>query len=351
MKNILHIFSVLNRGGAELRTIDLVNQFPKHYQFHFLCLSGNEGVLDKEVIENGGIVHYINLKEKGFSKKFRSLIKNEEIEIVHSHIFLISGYLMLLAKLENIKGRITHFRTSNDPKKMTIFRKLRNFALSLMVEIFSTDIIYVSNVAKKRIIPKKLKPYKHLVIHNGFNINITPKENRKKEFVTVGRFIETKNQMFLLDVITILKNKYNIFIKIFFVGLVDTEYGKLFQEKVKRNKLSENVELTGVIENVPEYISGFKYFLFPSKLEGLPGSLIEAHKAKCFVINSDIEENLEVNNYFKETSMDLKLDAELWAKKINELLKIPHINNHKYEGNPFNMESNFKKIKNIYDKY
>ncbi|MBO3078329.1 glycosyltransferase [Mammaliicoccus vitulinus] len=351
MKKILHIFGVLNRGGAELRTIDLVSQFPKEYQFHFVSLSGKQGELDKKVLENGGIIHYINIREKGFSKKFRRIIKNEKIDIVHSHVFLISGYLNFLARLENVKGRITHFRTSNDVKKKTVFRIIRNFILKILVEIFSTDILYVSNVAKKRIIAKKIMQSKHFVIRNGFEDISFPKVKKDKEFVSVGRFIETKNQIFLLEVISILKEKYNTFIKIYFVGLDNTEYGFLFKEIIKEKRLDENVEVVGLIENVPEYISEFKYFLFPTKLEGLPGALIEAHKANCYVINSDIEENIEVNSYFKESSINLKLDPELWAEKIKEVLKSPPLLDNKSSNDPFQLEKNFSEVKNIYDKY
>lgn len=351
MKKILHIFSVLNRGGAELRTIDLVSQFSKEYQFHFLCLSGKQGELDKKVLENGGIIHYINIREKGFSKKFRRIIKNEKIDIVHSHVFLISGYMNFLARLENVKGRITHFRTSNDVKKKTVFRIIRNFILKILVEIFSTDILYVSNVAKKRVISKKIMQSKHFVIHNGIEDSLFPKVSKDKNFVSVGRFIETKNQIFLLEVISILKEKYNTFIKIYFVGLDNTEYGYSFKEIIKEKRLDENVEVVGLIENVPEYISEFKYFLFPTKLEGLPGALIEAHKAKCFVINSDIEENIEVNSYFKESSLDLKLDPELWAKEIIEVLKSPPLVDNKPSNDPFQLERNYLDVKSIYDKY
>ncbi|MEB8068896.1 glycosyltransferase [Mammaliicoccus fleurettii] len=351
MKKILHIFSVLNRGGAELRTLDLVTQFPKEYQFHFLCLSGKQGELDEKFLENGGSIHYINIREKGFIKKFRSIIRKEKIDIVHSHVFLISGYLNFLAKLENVKGRITHFRTSNDAKKKTISRILRNFILKIFVEIFSTDILYVSNVAKKRIISNKIIPSKHFVIHNGFDDSLFPTVIKDKEFVSVGRFIETKNQIFLLEVISILEKKYNTFIKIYFVGLDNTEYGDLFKKTIKDKNLDENVEIIGVIDNVPEYISEFKYFLFPTRLEGLPGALIEAHKAKCFVINSDIEENIEVNSFFEDSSIDLKLDPEIWAEKIKEVLKLSPLVDKQPSNDPFKIERNFLDVKNIYDKY
>lgn len=351
MKKILHIFSVLNRGGAELRTIELVNRFPEEYQFHFLCLSGKRGELDEKVLGNGGIIHYINIREKDFGKKYRKLIKTEKIDIVHSHVFLMSGYLIFLARLENVKGRITHFRTSNDSKKINLFRMIRNFILKVLVEIFSTDILYVSNVAKKNVISKKIMPGKHFVIHNGFESSSFPKVIKDKEFVSVGRFIETKNQIFLLEVLSILKEKYNTFIKIYFVGLNTTEYGDLFKNIIKKEKLEKHVEIVGVIENVPEYISEFKYFLFPTKLEGLPGALIEAHMAKCFVINSNIEENIEVNSYFKESSMNLKLDPNIWAKKINEVLETPPSVDKSLNGSPFKLEKNFLKLKKIYDKY
>jgi hypothetical protein len=54
---ILHIFGRLERGGAELRTVELAESFtPDRVRSDFLALSGLDGALDDRVRAAGGDV-------------------------------------------------------------------------------------------------------------------------------------------------------------------------------------------------------------------------------------------------------------------------------------------------------
>src|SRR5580700_7978935 len=64
---VLHIFGQMNRGGAELRTIDLLRQDAlSQFEFHFATLSGRRGTLDEEITRLGGYVHPCRLAAPGF---------------------------------------------------------------------------------------------------------------------------------------------------------------------------------------------------------------------------------------------------------------------------------------------
>lgn len=351
MKKILHIFGILNNGGAELRTLELMEKFDKTFEFHICVLSGEKGKLDDEVEKMGIRIHYLNIKKIGFYKKFQKLLLNENYDIIHSHVLYMSGYINWLAYRNNIKSRISHFRTAKDIKESkSTLRKIRNKFLSYLIEKYSTNILYVSEVSKKQIIRRKKYPDKHEVIYNGFTNKNNFINKNKGSFVNVGRFNEYKNQIFVLEVIKCLKERYKIEIVVDFIGKYDTPYGLAFINKVKMNKLENNVNLLGEIKNASKEMEKYEFFLFPTKLEGLPGVLIEAHINHCYTINSNIKENIEVNQYFKQESSNLELDVEIWSKYIYEFL----INKKKTiqikKDHPFLIDNSYMKIKKIYSK-
>ncbi|MHD0445123.1 glycosyltransferase [Staphylococcus cohnii] len=350
MIKIMHIFSRMNRGGAELRTIETMKLMNSDFEFHVCATSGKKGALDEELKTMGITIHYLDIKRIDFPIKFIKLLKNNDIDVVHSHILFMSGLIQLLTFLSNVKNRITHFRTSKDNKeKNNIKRKIRNKVLKIIIEIFSTKILYVSNIAKENLIPQKLFPYKHKTIYNGFKKNHFNKTVEKKEnsFIYVGRFFHTKNQLFLLDVIEILKNDFDINIEVTFVGNIKTDYGKRFLDIASERDLNKNINIIGEVNNPLEYLKTYKYFLFPSELEGLPGALIEAHLFNCIVITSNIKENSEVNQYFPDSSFELELNPKIWASNIEKLLSgEKHITFN--DTNPFDINIITQELEELY---
>lgn len=350
MIKVMHIFSRMNRGGAELRTMDTMKLLNREFEFHVCATSGKKGELDDELESMGIKVHYLDIKKFSFPFKFIKLLKKKNIDVVHSHILFMSGLIQLLSFSSKVRNRITHFRTSKDSKEQySKIRKARNKLLKTIVEIFSTKILYVSNIANKNLISMKLFPKKHKTIYNGFEISNINKNFEKKEnsFIYVGRFIHTKNQCFLLDVIEILKKEFNTNIEITFVGNIETDYGKKFLSIANERDLNKNIKVIGEVNNPLDYLKTSEYFLFPSELEGLPGALIEAHLHNCIVISSNIKENSEVNQYFKDSSFELELNPKTWASTIEKLIsrkKQIRFN----DSNVFDINMTTQELKEIY---
>ena len=114
MTKVLHIFGIMNRGGAELRTISLMPRLrDRDVHFDFVALSGQRGVLDESLEQQGSSVHYIKLGFGMFVPLYR-LLRSGEYSAIHSHVSLVSGILLLLARVAGIKIRIAHFRNTTD---------------------------------------------------------------------------------------------------------------------------------------------------------------------------------------------------------------------------------------------
>jgi glycosyltransferase involved in cell wall biosynthesis len=72
------------------------------------------------------------------------------------------------------------------------------------------------------------------------------------------------------------------------VGQKDSleEYANKF---ISENNLKESIHMLGAVDNVADYLKAADVFVFPSRWEGLPNSLLEAMAASLFCIASDIE--------------------------------------------------------------
>src|SRR5579864_7335487 len=91
---VLHIFGRLDRGGAEMRTLEVMRALDRaRWGFEFCCLSGLPGELDEEARSLGGKVHLLHLGPT-FPLRFRALLRANGFQAVHSHIHWPSGYVL-----------------------------------------------------------------------------------------------------------------------------------------------------------------------------------------------------------------------------------------------------------------
>src|SRR5436190_1275673 len=82
--NILHLFGRMDRGGAEMRTLELMRHVDRdRFRLEFCALSGEAGDLDEEIRSLGGRVHLLRLGAS-FGWKFRRLLRERRFDVVQS---------------------------------------------------------------------------------------------------------------------------------------------------------------------------------------------------------------------------------------------------------------------------
>lgn len=368
LKKILFIFKAMNKGGAEIRTIDLMKAMPKNkYEFHFCVLSGKSGTLDNEIKRLGGYIHYIKLDFK-FPLNFMRMLKKNRIDTVHSNVLYFTGCILLLAKMAHVKGRIAHFRSNGDGKSNTYLNQMKKSILQLLIYIFSTDILAVSESTMDSVWPmRKYSRKRSKVIYNGFypvrdeNISTVRHEYKVEKddilLLHVGRFNKAKNQMFLLDVFNELqKRNKDTNLKLLFVGNYETAYGNQCRDYINENHFINlnNVIFTGVQSNISDYYNAADIFLFPSIREGLPGSLIESIIYGNVSVASDIEPNKEIYKHFPKSVSIIKLEVNNWVEKIENIIinkEYLTSNSYKVENTPFYINNIAQKYDEIWSKY
>ena len=152
----------------------------------------------------------------------------------------------------------------------------------------------------------------------------------------VANFIDRKNQLFALDVLNLLPEKF----KLVLAGPLKEDNNLYFEsllKKIDNLALNDRVEIqTGFVHNFHEYLKCSDIFLFPSKAEGLGTPLLEAQICGVPVISNYIKDITDPVIKKKRGGYFLDLNAKKWAEAVQKVLKIPEevlIDNAKYISN------------------
>ena len=128
----------------------------------------------------------------------------------------------------------------------------------------------------------------------------------------VGRFAPVKNHTFLIEVFSELHQKNPNSILLLVGG---GELLEAVRTDVRRRGLTDSVLFTGMREDVPDLLQAMDVFLFPSRYEGLPLTLVEAQAAGLPCIISDkVPGECAVTNLVEQVS--LKESVAQWAERV-----------------------------------
>lgn len=133
--------------------------------------------------------------------------------------------------------------------------------------------------------------------------------------LSVGELNENKNHRLIIELLPYLKN--NIFYVICGKGPLMEEYINL------ANKLGiqKRLKLMGYVNDTPNYYRIADLFVFPSKREGLPVSIMEAMASGLPIIATDIRGSRDLLGDSSNVLFSLDDDRDYIIKSINKLLK------------------------------
>lgn len=326
---ILHEVTCMNTGGLETLLMNIYRNIDREkVQFDFLTQRQEEGFYDKEIIQLGGKI-YKGIRFNPFHiKKYYTNISNilkghPEYKILHSHSTL-GMFALKQAKKFNIVVRIIHChnpRSSINYKlPFRIYCKYNN--LKYATDMFSCSksaaeyLFGKRNVEKTIILKNGIDTFKFLFDKNKRN-KIRQEYGIEDKFVIghVGRFSESKNHSFLIDV-------FNEYLKINSNSvLLLIGEGKLqehMKSKVKKLKIDDKVIFSGVHSNIEDFYMAMDCFLFPSKYEGFGNVVIEAEATglPC-IISNKVPSDVEITNLVKKISLK-KLQNWVYEIKSKE---------------------------------
>lgn len=331
MIRVLQVLGGLNRGGAESMIMNLYRNIDRtKIQFDFVVHSENPEKEDfySEIIALGGSIY----KFPKFSLKTVFRLKklwneffetNKEYRILHSHVRSYASLYIPIAKKHGIKTIIHSHSTSNGKGFSSIVKKVMQFPLRRQADF----LFACSNEAGVWLFGEKAcKKPNYKFIPNAIDVeqykpNDEIRTQYRKEFGFgneivyghVGRLHEAKNHDFLLNVFAELRKK-NKNVKLLIVG--DGELRSQIESKIKQLDIEKDVIMTGSRADVSNVLQAMDVFLFPSKWEGLPVTVVEAQASglPC-IISNKITQDVNLSELVKVLPID---NVNVWVEEAQQ---------------------------------
>ncbi|WP_117114983.1 glycosyltransferase family 1 protein [Limosilactobacillus reuteri] len=283
---------------------------------------------------------------------YRSLV-NSNYDICHANGSSSTlGIDLLIAKIAGIKVRIAHSHNTT-----TENIKMHKLLTPLFTRTY-TDALACGNKAGEWLFNKK----KFTVIPNGFNINKFKFDKKIRKLMRaklgiqngievighIGRFNFQKNHNFILKIFeSYLKINPNSILLLIGNG---PDFDKV-KVKIENSKLKNKIILYGETNNANQMYMAMDKFIFPSRFEGLPVTLLEAQITGLPAVISSVitDEVVLSNNVQFET---LESSPEKWARDLWTLPKIDRdefFNSHLLKFKPYEITSSVQKLSRVYD--
>lgn len=303
-----------------------------------------------------------------FDSDFQNILKYLRIDIIHSHSpFYMGGYAIKLAKKKKIPIVTTfHSQFKRDFMQATKNEGLTKMLLSNIMRRFneSTEVWTMTHKTLQTLqsygfygncqlmpnatemkYPDNPQDYINLV-NQHFNLN--PDEN---VMLFVGRLVEQKNILFIVDTLKIAKQK-GLKFKMFFVGSGPSE--KKLLTKILEEDMQDDIILTGKIMDDMLFQGMYlraDLFVFPSLYDASSIVQIEAAANKTptiflegSVTSGDVVDN--VNGYI------CKNDVNAFADRLIEIFsdkqKLKQLSEQCYKDNAISWDAIIEKALNRY---
>ena len=275
-------------GGAETFISDFIKTVHKKYGNTvdvklIILYKQPQTHLLKELSDIG--IEIIQLdKRRGMdfrcSMQLRELILRDKPDVIHTHLLTISTlFLAIPFKTKKIKKYHTiHHNFSKDDKNHKLLKFLfrRNYLLPICVAKTPTE-------QYKKYLDKDLICINNGIVLSRYN-NSVPLAKREIDFLVVGRFVNIKNQKYLIRLYSSFKDlrKYGLV----FVG--DGPDIDECKKMVSNYKLTKYISFVGFSNDVPDFMSKSKVLVIPSKNEGNPIVINEAIASGMLVVGNDV---------------------------------------------------------------
>lgn len=262
-KKVLHLLRTNSFSGAENVVISIVENTQNDFNGIYVSPPGPiENILQKNGVSFSPI-------KKLSPKNLLKVIKKEKPDIIHAHDFTAG----LVAAVTPTKIPIINHLHNNSPWLTSINIKSIIYGLSIFRY---KKVLTVSESVEKEYIFKSLFGNKVVVIGNPINtkaLESIPIEERKYDFVFLGRLAEQKNPFLFIDIISTLKEERN---DISAIMIGDGPLREMLQEKINKENLTFNIKLLGFQDNPYQYLKVSKILIMPSKWEGFGLAAVEA---------------------------------------------------------------------------
>lgn len=302
-KKVMMVIPTLGGGGAERIVTDLARFLPRD-KWDVLVVSlygrkyGNENLISQiEEAEHTTVIFLEKRNGIDFSliKKLQKTIKEYRPDIIHTHLY--AGVYVIAASLFLNKKILHTVHNIAEQELPKAHRKVMKMAYQnhkvIPVAISKAVLCSIGKIYQ-------LKEKDVRLIYNGIDSGQFIQEEIEKkiyDFIAIGRLAPQKNPVLVLQAFAKTLQSFPD-AKLCMCG--DGELCQSLLNLIREYKLERNVELTGYVTNVNDYLKKSAYFVFASDFEGFGLAMIEAMAAGLPVIATKTDAAAELMTEEKE---------------------------------------------------
>lgn len=329
---VLHVLGNTDLGGAESRIMDLYRHMDRsRVQFDFLVHSEREGYFEKEILQLGGRVYrvprfrlYNYFSYRRAQKKF--FAQHHDFCAVQGHITSSAAVYLPIAKAAGVPVTIAHARSAGVDQgikgKLTRLMR-RNLAQKADYLFTCSELAGISVFGKKAVEEGRTIFIPNAIDCSAFACDEAVRKRLREELGLsgkyvighVGRFHYAKNHEYLLRIFAALRKKGTRDYALILLG----EGGGMESAKTLAKELGveAHVHFLGNHSNIYDYYQAMDYFVYPSRFEGLPGTIVEAQTAGLRCLMSDaICKEVAVTELVH--TMSIADDPAAWADHVEK---------------------------------
>lgn len=323
----------LEYGGVESMIRAYIGHFieKERFEIHVVTQDINAMGCIEQFQKEGFIVHVVTHKRRSLYKNVAEIyriLKEEQFDVVHSHMTLTNFYVLFLAWVLGVKKRISHshnaFITNNPWKKIgwTFLKwadhRVANCRIACGQEagvfLFGKKAMQSGNVY----LMNNAIDLSRFRFDSDIRMRIRQKYNLENKICVghIGRFAKQKNHRYLVEIFLEFLNMYPE-AKLMLIGIGELE--NEIKDYVRKLGIEKSVIFVGSVTNSNEYYQAMDIFVLPSLYEGLPVVSIEAQTSGLQCLISDFVDKrcaLTENVHF----MSIEKEPKQWAYKMADLL-------------------------------
>lgn len=330
---IIRVAQVIGKlASAGVETV--VNNYYIHMdhnkiQFDYFVDSDSDYTSSKEMEALGARYFIIPPTKKLLAriKALEKLFKENNYQIVHSHMNTLNMPVLYAAWKAHVPVRISHNHS------MTNIAEGRRYLVKKLLRptgrLFATDYFSCGDAAGKWFFGKRLfNSGKVHIIPNAvdvqkFQFNQEAREQIRKmlgledKWVIghVGRFMKQKNHTFLIQMFSEIHNKRRN-ARLLLIG--DGELKSQIEELCYQLGIKDSVLFLGNRRDMPDLYSAMDLFVLPSLYEGVPVVGIEAqvNGLPC-LFSENISQEVIMGDIVNFLPLNIKIWVEAAEQKIN----------------------------------
>lgn len=338
---ILHILGNTQLGGAESRIMDLYRHMDRSVvQFDFVVHSKEEGYFNEEIRKLGGRIFRVPrfrvLNYFSYCRAWKKLLQEHrdadgrsEFHMIQGHMTSTAAIYLPIARKCGIETTIAHARSAGVDKglKGILTRFLRRNLSKKADYLFTcSELAGISVFGKKAVEQGRTRFLPNAIDCQKFAPDPLVREKIRRELGIekcyvighVGRFHYAKNHEYLLRVFAeLVKRKTRDYVLLLLGEGSGMEDIRILSRELG---IGDKVYFIGNKSNVNDYYQAMDYFVYPSRFEGMPGTIVEAQTAglRCLMSDTICKEVIATELV---TTRSIREDPGLWADEIEQHLQ------------------------------